>query len=73
LSAEGKREQLREALQTVAIRGVAVSDSLLADIRSAFLEARQNFDAAATQAIHQGSGRAIAGSPGGRVVQKNDE
>jgi hypothetical protein len=41
--AESKREQLREALEAVAVRGIANSDDLLADVRSAFLEARQNF------------------------------
>ncbi len=33
--AESKREQLREALEAVAVRGIANSDGLLADVRSA--------------------------------------
>ncbi len=41
--AEGKREQLREALESVAVQSVTDSDNLLVDVRRAFLEAKQNF------------------------------
>jgi site-specific DNA recombinase len=75
--AESKREQLREALEAVAVRGIANSDDLLADVRSAFLEARQNFAGLLTPPQLNRFIEEVAGPmlvlPDGRVVQKNDE
>ena len=72
-----KREQLREALEAVAVRGIANSDDLLADVRSAFLEARQNFAGLLTPPQLNRFIEEVAGPmlvlPDGRVVQKNDE
>ena len=75
--AESKREQLREALEAVAVRGIANSDDLLADVRGAFLEARQNFAGLLTPPQLNRFIEEVAGPmlvlPDGRVVQKNDE
>ena len=40
---EVKREQLREALEGVAVKAVENMDDLMADCRQAFLEAKDNF------------------------------
>jgi site-specific DNA recombinase len=75
--AESKREQLREALEAVAVRGIANSDDLLADVRSAFLEARQNFAGLLTppqlnRFIEEVAGPMLVMADG-TVVQKNDD
>ena len=75
--AEGKREQLREALEAVAVRGIANSDDLLKDVRRAFLEAQQNFAGLLTpprlnRFIEEVAGPMLIMSDGA-VVQKYDD
>jgi site-specific DNA recombinase len=75
--AEGKREQLRQTLESVAVQAVVNSDNLLADVRRAFLEAKQNFAGLLTppqlnRFIEEVAGPMLILSDGS-VVQKNDD
>lgn len=71
---DAKREELRLALEAVAVRALANADGLMADCRRAFLEAKANF---AWLMINAEINRFIAEVvgpmtvlPDGRIVQK---
>lgn len=71
---EGKREELRQALEAVAVQSVADMDDLMADCRQAFLEAKTNFAGLMTPAQINRFIAEVVGPmtvlPDGRVVQK---
>lgn len=71
---EGKREELRQSLEAVAVQSVADMDDLMADCRQAFLEAKTNFAGLMTPAQINRFIAEVVGPmtvlPDGRVVQK---
>lgn len=75
--AEGKREELRQALEAVAVRAVADADDLLGDCRQAFLEAKANFAGLLTPPQLNRFIEEVVGPmlvlPDGSVVQKDQD
>ena len=71
---EGKREELRQALEAVAVQAALDKDDLMADCRQAFLEAKANFSGLMTPAQVNRFIAEVVGPmtvlPDGRVVQK---
>ncbi len=73
---EGKREELRQALEAVAVQAALDMDDLMADCRQAFLEAKANFAGLMTPAQVNRFIAEVVGPmtvlPDGRVVQKEN-
>ncbi|GMU39069.1 MAG: hypothetical protein AMXMBFR22_32600 [Phycisphaerae bacterium] len=71
---EAKREELRKALEGVAVQAALDMDHLMADCRQAFLEAKENFAGMMSPAQVNRFVAEVVGSmtvlPDGRVVQK---
>lgn len=71
---EGKREELRQALEAVAVQAALDMDDLMADCRQAFVEAKENFAGLMTPAQVNRFVAEVVGPmtvlPDGRVVQK---